>query len=75
MPSLSRIPPAVAHHRARVAALSRDRLPDDPDLLDARRTLRAESLAEHIAKVVAEAPPLTTEQRDRLALLLRGGAA
>ena len=60
--------------RARVASLSRSRTPDDPDLLDARRNLRAERLAVHIAKVVAEAPPLTAEQRDRLAVLLRGGA-
>lgn len=30
-------------------------------------------LAEHIQRVVAEAPPLTDEQRDRLAGLLRGG--
>ncbi|MGI8722598.1 MAG: hypothetical protein ACR2JG_10250 [Geodermatophilaceae bacterium] len=28
-------------------------------------------LAEYVARVVAEAPPLTQEQRDRLALLLR----
>ena len=43
------------------------------------RELRAEfaalKLAEYIARVVAEAPPLTNEQRDRLALLLRGGDA
>lgn len=60
--------------RARVASLSRSRTPDDPDLIDARRNLRTERLAEHIARVVDEAPPLTTEQRDRLALLLRGDA-
>lgn len=59
------------HERARVASLSRSRPADDPDLLDARRNLRAERLAEHIAKVVGEAPPLTPEQRDRLAVLLR----
>lgn len=59
--------------RARVASLSRSRTPDDPDLLDARRNLRAERLADHISKVVAEAPPLTQEQRDRLAALLQGG--
>lgn len=61
--------------RARVASLSRSRPADDPDLVDARRNLRAERLAAHIEKVVAEAPPLTAEQRDRLAALLRGGGA
>lgn len=59
--------------RARVASLTRSRPADDPDLLNARRDLRAERLAVHIAKVVSEAPPLTDEQRDRLAVLLRGG--
>lgn len=65
----------VYHHRARIAGLSRDRSSDDPDLIAARLDLRAEKLAAHIAKVVAEAPPLTDEQRSRLAGLLRGGAA
>jgi len=60
--------------RARVASLSRFRTPDDPDLAKARLDLRAECLAEHVAKVVAEAPPLTPAQRDRIAILLRGGA-
>lgn len=59
--------------RARVASLSRSRPADDPELLDARRTLRTTRLAEHIARVVDEAPPLTPEQRDRLAVILRGG--
>ncbi len=63
------------HERARVASLTRSRTPDDPELADARRNLRAERLAEHIRKAVDSAPPLTAEQRDRLAVLLRGGAA
>lgn len=62
-------------YRARVASLSRDRQPDDPDLVNARRDLRAARLAEHIAKAVAQAPPLTDAQRDRLTGLLRGGGA
>jgi hypothetical protein len=63
------------HERARIASLTRSRKPDDPDLLEARRNLRAERLADHIAKVVDQAPPLSAAQRDRLALLLRGGDA
>lgn len=58
--------------RARVAALSRSRAADDPALLDARRSLRAEKLEEYIGKTLATAPPLTSEQRERLALLLHG---
>lgn len=61
--------------RARVASLSRSRTPDDPDLLNARRNLKAERLAAYVEQKLAEAPPLTPAQRDRLALLLKGGAA
>jgi hypothetical protein len=61
--------------RARVAALTRSRPPDDPELVEARRDLAAEGIAQHIAKVVAKAPPLTSAQRDRIAAILRGGDA
>lgn len=60
--------------RARVASLTRSRTPDDPDLIAARRSLRAERLAMYIRRTVDAAPPLTAEQRDRLAVLLRGEA-
>jgi hypothetical protein len=59
--------------RAKIAGLSRDRRADDPELLDARRNLRALKLEEHVARVVAEAPPLTDEQRERITALLRAG--
>lgn len=57
--------------RGRVAALSRSRAPDDPDLLAARSRLNEELLADRIARLVAAAPPLTDQQRYRLAGLLR----
>lgn len=63
------------HHRARLAALSRGRRPDDPEVTSARRDLETERLADHIRRVVDAAPPLTAEQRDRLAFLIRGGEA
>ncbi|TQM62581.1 hypothetical protein FBY41_2617 [Humibacillus xanthopallidus] len=62
-------------HRGRVAALSRSRSADDPDLIAARRALKVEGLAEHIARTVAEWPPLTEAQLSRLAVLLRGGTS
>jgi hypothetical protein len=34
----------------------------------------AMSMEQHIAEIVAAAPPLTPEQRDRIALLLKSGA-
>ena len=58
--------------RARVASLSRSRTPDDPDLIAARRNLRAARLEDYIRRTVDAAPPLLDEQRDRLAVLLRG---
>ena len=59
--------------RARVASLSRSRKPDDPDLVKARRDLKAARLEDYIKKTVDAAPALSPEQRDRLAVLLRGG--
>lgn len=61
--------------RARVASLTRSRKADDPDLIEARRNLKAALLEDHIARVVAEAPPLSEHQRSRLAAILRGGGS
>jgi hypothetical protein len=61
--------------RSRLARLSKTHAPDSPLVLEARRDFRAARLEDYIAKTVAEAPPLTDEQRDRLAVLLRGGVA
>jgi hypothetical protein len=66
---------AIKSRRGRVAALSRSRHADDPDLLTARRDLAADVLAEHVAKVIEKAPPLTAEQLGRIASILRGGDA
>lgn len=61
--------------RARLASLSRSRPADDPDLLAARRDLRAARLEVYIKRTVDAAPPLTTEQRERLAAILRPAEA
>jgi hypothetical protein len=55
----------------RIASLTRSRTADDPELVEARRNLRAARLADQIRKTVDGAPARTAEQRDRLALLLR----
>jgi hypothetical protein len=57
--------------RARVAALTRSRADDDPDLVDARRDLRAAGAEEYIAELLRGAPPLSDEQRCGLAAILR----
>lgn len=62
------------HHRARVANAERR---GDTEAADAARLdLKAARAADYIAKLVDDAPPLTDEQRTRLASLLApvGGA-
>lgn len=61
------------HQRAKCAALTRSRAADDPELLDAKRNLRAARLEDYIQRAVDSAPPLTLEQKQRLAALLSGG--
>jgi hypothetical protein len=61
--------------RARVAALSRSRTPDDPDLADARRALRAARAEDYIRTLVDAAPPLTDDQKRRLSVLLNGASS
>lgn len=56
--------------RARIAALSRDRQPDDPALIEARRNLRALRLEDHVRRVLAGEPPLTDEQRAHISAVL-----
>jgi hypothetical protein len=66
----------VAHHRAKIAALSRciavgEREANDPELQDAYRGLAAAKIFDYIERVLAEAPELTDAQRAPLAELLR----
>ena len=60
--------------RARLAAARRHH-PNAAETEGLARDFRAVRLAEHIRRVVDAAPPLSPEQRDRLALLLRGAGA
>ena len=49
---------------------------DKPDVVeDARRTLKIAKAEEYVRRLVDDAPLLTDEQRDRLAVLIRGSAA
>ena len=58
--------------RARVAVLTRHRPADDPELIEARRNLKALRLEDHVKAVVDSAPPLTAAQRDRIHQILHG---
>lgn len=71
---------AAAHERARIAGLKRavrngERPVDDPELKEAERNYSAARLADYAAQLVAKWPPLTTEQIDTVAQILRAGAA
>ena len=59
--------------RQRVAAIKRHH-PDRDDLIaEATQDLAEAKLEACIRKIVDGAPPLTTERRERLAAILRGG--
>lgn len=62
--------------RARIAGMSSrpNRPPDDPELVAARRNMRALKLEADIRKVLAGEPALSQEQRNRVAAVLRGDA-
>jgi hypothetical protein len=55
---------------SKLAAIQRHHGPDDPRLHDLRRDLAAIQLEEYIEKIVAQAPPLSPQQRLKLASLL-----
>jgi hypothetical protein len=57
--------------RARLAALTRHRPADDPDVVQASRDLKVAGAERYIADLVAAAPPLTGDQLARLAAILR----
>lgn len=59
--------------RASYAALKRHHGADHPATEAASRELRETALARHITRLVDAAPPLTEEQRARLAALLVNG--
>ena len=56
--------------RGRLNALQRHRPPDDPAIDAARVDLRVAKLAEEISREADADPPLSPEQRSRLAVLL-----
>lgn len=59
------------HTRSRIAHTKKAN--PDADVTDLRRQLKAERLEDYIQRTVDAAPPLTDEQRHRLAALLSGG--
>lgn len=64
---------AVSQKRAKVAALKRHRPNDTQAVNKAVSDLHEIMLREHIEEVLGQAPPLSDQQKARLAALLRGG--
>jgi hypothetical protein len=65
-------PDPVLSQRGRRNVLVRHYGADDPRTVEAERDLKAAGLEQHIREIIDTAPPITEEQRSRLALLLRG---
>lgn len=66
----------VLKARSRLATLSRRSVAASSDQIDdARRDLAEAKIVNYVEKIVAAAPPLSDEQRDRIAALLRAGGA
>lgn len=64
--------PTITQARSRLGVATKAR--DEQAANDARRDLAAAKIAQYVRRVVDEAPPLTSDQLDRLAAILRGGA-
>lgn len=67
--------PAWTKARSEYANLAKTRDPSDPEMVEKRVELRALKLEDHVTRVIAQAPPLTPEQIERIAALLRAGGA
>ncbi len=63
--------PARRRFAAVIGAIEKHNGPTDGRLPGLRRDLRAEQLCEYVSKIVSQAPPLTDEQRAKIAALLR----
>jgi hypothetical protein len=56
--------------RGRYASLTRDRAPDDPELVAAKRTMQEIALVNAIERALTKAPPMTDELHQRIIGLL-----
>jgi hypothetical protein len=68
---ISHLDAEVTHARALIAAHARHDGPDDSRTVESKRLLKAAKAERFVRQLVDSAPPLTPEQRDRLAAILR----
>lgn len=62
-----------ATHRGRVAALSRSRSADDPELIEARRLFALARAERAIRRLTVDLPPMSPRERAALVAALTGG--
>ncbi|MCI1787431.1 MAG: hypothetical protein LKI58_05100 [Actinomyces sp.] len=67
------MPSSILKARSRLGVAAR--LGDKEAAQEARRDLAAAKIEDYVSRVVAEAPPLTPAQRDRIAALVKAGGA
>ena len=73
MLSVEELPLSIPNHKQALMGVARAVKQRDPELeLEARRALAAAVVANHIEKVLADAPPLNPKQVRSLSGLLRG---
>jgi hypothetical protein len=65
----------MSRARGTVAALSIHHPSDSPQVIEAKRELRAIKLQEYVAKAVSELPRLSESHLEEAARLLRGDAS
>ena len=65
---------SLTDNLAHIEASTDDAEVEDADAIVHRRDQAAQRLADYIKATVDACPPLSPDQRDRLALLLRGGS-
>jgi hypothetical protein len=76
---MAALSPAKAHHRAKIAAITRairagERPPGDPELVEAQRNFAALKLTEQVTEIIRDWPPLTDQQIENVVGILRAGA-
>lgn len=66
--------PRTLHLRGKVAALARSRQPNDPELIEARRSIKVAYLAKAMEDNLARGVDLTNDERaELLSLLIANG--
>jgi hypothetical protein len=67
--------PPLSALQARYAALTRDRDPDDPELIEAKHAFVFARFEGRLAEFLADAPTLSEERLQKIAAMLKAGSS